>query len=205
MLLLINNAKPFYSYLSYIQNLRSSLRFNKILFQETDRIDPKIDKTPFQGIVISGSPMQITKPALFSHYSYIMHYLMAFQHLPVLGIGFGYHFLAQLHGLEIENKGKLFCESNSVNLLETHPLFLDMPKIPFHPLHFCFSDLATVTPTICKKYNIQDIAWVRYHHKKRVCAIDFGNHKYGCLFHPEYSTSSYSILNRFYNICLSAK
>ena len=202
MLLLINNAKPFHSYLSYIPLLRSSLHFNKISFQETDKIDPRIDKTPFRGMIISGSPMQLTKPILFSNYSYIMHYLMTFPNIPVLGIGFGYHFLAQLHGLEIENKGKLYCETNHATLLETHPLFQDMPKIPFHPLHFCFTDLAVTDSTISKKYNIHEIGWIRYHHKKRVCAIDFGNHKYGCLFHPEFSTSSYSILNRFHQICL---
>ena len=202
MLLVINNSKPANSAnLSYITHLRKALRFHKIPFQETTKIDPKIDQMKFSGIIISGSPMKLTDPTFLSDYAYIMHYLMVFPNLPVFGICFGYQFLAYIHGLEVENQGKYHCESSDVYLLETHPLFQDFPKSKLHSLQFCFSDLVITTSAICKKYHIREIGWFHHNHRKTACALDFGNRKYGTLFHPEYFDHSYSILLHFYRSC----
>jgi GMP synthase-like glutamine amidotransferase len=199
MLLLINNSKPANSaHLSYITHLRKALRFHKIPFQETSKIDPKIDRMKFSGIILSGSPMKLTDPTFLSDYAYIMHYLMVFSDLPVFGICFGYQFLAYIHGLEVENQGKYHCESSDVYLSETHPLFHGFSKSKLHSLQFCFSDLVITTPAICKKYHIQEIGWFHHNNRKTACALDFGNRKYGTLFHPEYFDHSYSVLLHFY-------
>jgi len=195
MLLLINNSKPNLADLHYMKYIRKSLKRNNIDFVETKKIEdisPKI-----KGIIISGSPLLLSKPISLEDYGYILHYLLQYPNIPVLGICFGCQLLSMIcSGFTLEHQSKFLCEKTDVKIETTHPLFYCDNNII--ECQFCFSDLIIPNKKI---NNSREIAWFHYKNKKIPCAFDFSNHKYGTLFHPEYFENTNFIINNFYKIC----
>lgn len=195
MLLLINNSKPNLADLHYMKYIRKSLKRNSIDFVETKKIEdisPKI-----KGIIISGSPLLLSKPISLEDYGYILHYLLQYPNIPVLGICFGCQLLSMIcSGFTLEHQSKFLCEKTEVKIETTHPLFYSENDII--ECQFCFSDLIIPNKKI---NNSREIAWFHYKNKKIPCAFEFSNHKYGTLFHPEYFENTNFIINNFYKIC----
>jgi GMP synthase-like glutamine amidotransferase len=203
MILLINNAKPNLADLHYIKYIRNVLRKNNIDFIETRKIEDlslKISTKSINGIIISGSPLQLSKPLLLEEYGYILHYLLEYPNCPVLGICFGCQLLAMLYsGFTLEHQSKYLCTEQPVLLDNTHPLFLLDEKekektTNTKEIQFCFSDLIIPNKKIKKT---REIAWFKYNNKRMPCAFEFSNHKYGTLFHPEYFEDTHYILLNF--------
>ena len=197
MLLLINNSKPNLADLHYMKYIRKSLKRNSIDFVETKKIEdisPKI-----KGIIISGSPLLLSKPISLEDYGYILHYLLQYPNIPVLGICFGCQLLSMIcSGFTLEHQSKFLCEKTDVKIETTHPLFYSDNGSNIIECQFCFSDLIIPNKKI---NNSREIAWFHYKNKKIPCAFEFANHKYGTLFHPEYFENTNFIINNFYKIC----
>jgi GMP synthase-like glutamine amidotransferase len=203
MILLINNAKPNLSDLHYIKYIRNVLKKNNIEFIETKKIEDLSTKKEIKGIIISGSPLILSKPILLEEYGYILHYLLKYPNCPVLGICFGCQLLSVLcSGFTLEHQKKFLCTTQPVLLDKTHPLFIESSsqKTREEEIQFCFSDLIIPNKKI---KNTREIAWFEYKKKKMPCAFEFSNHHYGILFHSEYlPTTHYILLNFCSNICL---
>jgi GMP synthase-like glutamine amidotransferase len=201
MILLINNSKPKMADLHYIKYIRKSLKLNNIDFVETKKIEEIKEK--IKGIIISGSPLILSKPLLLDDYGYIFHYLLKYPNIPVLGICFGCQLLSMIcNGFTLEHQKKYLCEVETVSLDTTHSLFQNQNQIPLQNINvqFCFSDLIIPNKKI---ENTREIAWFSYKNKKMPCAFDFLNHRYGILFHPEFLQNSQYILSNFYRkICM---
>lgn len=204
MILLINNAKPNMADLSYIKYIRNFLNKNNIAFIETKKTE-NINNQEIKGIIISGSPLKLSEPILLEDYGYIFHYLLKYPNVPVFGICFGCQILSVIcSGFHLENQNKYLCETQNIQIDNSHFLFQQSSSQKSLPnnnnFQFCFSDL--IIPNK-KLKNTREIAWFHYNDKKRPCAFDFSNHKYGTLFHPEFSEKTHYILLNFCNICLS--
>ena len=204
MILLINNAKPNMADLHYIKYIRNVLKKNNIDFIETKKIENISLKTnkKIKGIIISGSALKLSEPLLLEEYGYILHYLLYFSNLPVLGICFGCQLLSMIcSGFQLENQKKYICDTLHVRTDNSHPLFQqNISQKQLNEFKFCFSDL--IIPNK-KMKNVREIAWFDYKNKKTPCAFEFANHKYGTLFHPEYLEDTNFVLLNFYHICLS--
>jgi GMP synthase-like glutamine amidotransferase len=206
MILLINNAKPNLSNLHYIKYIRKTLKLYNINYIETKKIEELSHSHTIKGIIISGSPLILSKPLLLEDYGYIFHYLLKYPNIPVLGICFGCQLLSMIcSGFSLENQKKFLCEKENVLLDTTHSLFHPINinttiKTITIPIHFCFSDLIIPNKKI---KNTREIAWFHYNNKKMPCAFDFSNQRYGILFHPEFLNDTHYIIYNFYNkICI---
>lgn len=198
MILLINNAKPNLSNVHYIKYIRKTLKLYNIDYIETKKIEEH--SIPIKGIIISGSPLLLSKPLLLEEYGYIFHYLLKYPNIPVLGICFGCQILSMIcSGFSLEHQKKFLCEKENVLLDTTHSLFHTNIKTKTIPIHFCFSDLIIPNKKI---KNTREIAWFHFNNKKMPCAFDFSNQRYGILFHPEYLNDTHYIIYNFYKICI---
>ena len=206
MILLINNAKPNLSDFHYIKYIRNVLKKNNIDYIETKKIEdlehsPKLSTKSINGIIISGSPLILSKPVLLEDYGYILHYLLKYPKCPVLGICFGCQLLSMIcNGFTLEHQKKYICTTLPVKLDNTHPLFLGTGTDgSTKEIQFCFSDLIIPNKKI---ENTREIAWFHYNNKKMPCGFDFSNQRYGILFHSEYLQETHYILLNFCNkIC----
>lgn len=197
MILLINNAKPNLADLHYMKYIRNVLKKNNIEFIETKKIeDLSSTNKPIKGIILSGSPLILSKPILLEDYGYILHYLLKYPNCPVLGICFGCQLLSMIcSGFTLEHQSKYVCTTQPVLLDNTHPLFLDFSqKTREKDIQFCFSDLIIPNKKIKQT---REIAWFHYNNKKMPCAFDFSNQRYGILFHSEYLPDTHYILLNF--------
>lgn len=198
MLLLINNSKPNLADLHYMKYIRKTLKNYNINFVETKKIEDISVK--INGIIISGSPLLLSKPILLEDYGYILHYLVKYPNIPVLGICFGCQLLSMIcSGFTLEHQSRYLCEKTDVHIETNHPLFHGSSTNKIEG-QFCFSDLIIPNKKI---NNTREIAWFKYKNKKMPCSFDFSNHKYGTLFHPEYFENTQFIIRNFYNICIS--
>jgi anthranilate/para-aminobenzoate synthase component II len=199
MLLLINNSKPNLADLHYMKYIRKFLKKSSIDFVETKKIEdisPKI-----KGIIISGSPLILSKPLLLEDYGYILHYLLKYPNIPVLGICFGCQLLSMIcGGFTLEHQSRYLCKKMDVNIDDSHRLLSSVSMSRSIECQFCFSDL--IIPNK-KLNNTREIAWFNYKNKKMPCAFDFSNDKYGTLFHPEFFDNTHYIIRNFYIICIS--
>jgi GMP synthase-like glutamine amidotransferase len=180
------------------------LKKKTIDFIETKKIENISLKTTskIKGIIISGSPLNLSKPLLLEDYGYIFHYLLQYPNIPVFGICFGCQLLSMIcSGYTLEHQPTFLCEMQSVLLDTTHPLFSSFVKDPIQEIQFCFSDLI-IPNTKINAIPTKEIAWFHYQNKLMPCAFDFSNHKYGTLFHPEFFDNTNTILYHFCNLCL---
>jgi GMP synthase-like glutamine amidotransferase len=222
MLLLINNTVKSNTAISSVPKLKLALRTLNMGFYEVK--GPKIHPEVFDpmgpifrnitGIIISGSSAKLTQIGTdISKYVHILHYLRAFQHVPVLGICFGAQLLLTLYGGALFDNLKYTSRSVPIQVLKTHKMFrkgdIRPPKIPLRlagsegapssntiVASFNFSDIPIMPPSTRK---VKPIAWVNGNTTSLAVAYEFERGRvYGCLFHPELNPDTYYIIKNVF-------
>ncbi len=226
MLLLINNTVKSNTAISSVPKLKLALRTLNMGFYEVK--GPKIHPEVFDptgpifrnitGIIISGSSAKLTQIGTdISKYVHILHYLRAFQHVPVLGICFGAQLLLTLYGGALFDNRKYTSRSVPIQVLKTHKMFrkggirppktravgfkhcvveLDAPSSNTIIASFNFSDIPIMPPSTRK---VKPIAWVNGNTTSLAVAYEFERGRvYGCLFHPELNPDTYYILKNVF-------
>ena len=223
MLLLINNTVKSNTATSSVPKLKLALRTLNMGFYEVK--GPKIHPEVFDpmgpifrnitGIIISGSSMKLTQIGTdISKYVHILHYLRAFQHVPVLGICFGAQLLLTLYGGALVDNRKYTSRAAPVQVLKTHKMFrqgdIRPPKTPLRRVgsegspssntivaSFNFSDIPIMPTTSTRK--VKPIAWVVGNTTSLAVAYEFERGRvYGCLFHPELNPDTYYIIKNVF-------
>ena len=223
MLLLINNTVKSNTATSSVPKLKLALRTLNMEFYEVK--GPKIHPEVFDpmgpifrnitGIIISGSSMKLTQIGTdISKYVHILHYLRAFQHVPVLGICFGAQLLLTLYGGALVDNRKYTSRAAPVQVLKTHKMFrqgdIRPPKTPLRRVgsevspssntivaSFNFSDIPIMPTTSSRK--VKPIAWVVGNTTSLAVAYEFERGRvYGCLFHPELNPDTYYIIKNVF-------
>ena len=222
MLLLINNTVKSNTAVSSVPKLKLALRTLNMGFYEVK--GPKIHPEVFDpmgpifrnitGIIISGSSAKLTQIGTdISKYVHILHYLRAFQHVPVLGICFGAQLLLTLYGGALFDNRKYTSQAAPVQVLKTNKLFrqgdIRPPKTPLRRkgsegspssntiiASFNFSDIPIMPPSTRK---VKPIAWVNGNTTSLAVAYEFERGRvYGCLFHPELNPDTYYIIKNVF-------
>jgi GMP synthase-like glutamine amidotransferase len=228
MLLLINNTVKSNTAISSVPKLKLALRTLNMGFYEVK--GPKIHPEVFDpmgpifrnitGIIISGSSAKLTQIGTdISKYVHILHYLRAFQHVPVLGICFGAQLLLTLYGGALVDNLKYTSRSVPIQVLKTHKMFrkgdIRPPKTTLRRTRavgpegfqaapssntivasFNFSDIPIMPPSTRK---IKPIAWVVGNTTSLAVAYEFERGRvYGCLFHPELNPDTYYIIKNVF-------
>ena len=216
MLLLINNTVKSNTAISSVPKLKLALRTLNMGFYEVK--GPKIHPEVFDpmgpifrnitGIIISGSSAKFTQIGTdISKYVHILHYLRAFQHVPVLGICFGAQLLLTLYGGALVDNRKYTSQSVPIQVLKTHKMFRTTTKTPQRRVgsegtpstiiaSFNFSDIPIMPPSTRK---IKPIAWVNGNTTSLAVAYEFERGRvYGCLFHPELNPDTYYIIKNVF-------
>lgn len=230
MLLLINNTVKSNTVISSVPKLKLALQTLNMSFYEVK--GPKIHPEVFDpmgpifrnitGVIISGSSMKLTQIGTdISKYVHILHYLRAFQHVPVLGICFGAQLLLTLYGGALFDNRKYTSQSAPVQVIKTHKLFRQgdirttTPKTPQRRISAVGSkgfQVAPSTNTIIASFNFSDIpimppstrkvkpiAWVNGNTTSLAVAYEFERGRvYGCLFHPELNPDTYYIIKNVF-------
>ena len=223
MLLLINNTVKSNTATSSVPKLKLALRTLNMGFYEVK--GPKIHPEVFDpmgpifrnitGIIISGSSMKLTQIGTdISKYVHILHYLRAFQHVPVLGICFGAQLLLTLYGGALVDNRKYTSRAAPVQVLKTHKMFrqgdIRPPKTPLRRVgsegspssntivaSFNFSDIPIMPTTSTRK--VKPIAWVVGNTTSLAVAYEFERGRvYGCLFHPELNPDTFYIIKNVF-------
>lgn len=203
MLLLINNAvntNP--NDISFVPKIRKALRSCDIPFYEVKKIReiPDDISSKIQGILISGSQMRLSKPIEFESFAYILHYLMKYDRVPVLGLCFGCQILHVLNGGKLEDQIERSCQDYRVEL-SSYSLFKDVRMLRetdmFHQFSVCFHDLPVHFP----KSSFTPIA--HFHHRGKVlpCAFEYSPNRFGMMIHPEIHVETYPVFTNFYKLC----
>jgi len=195
MILIVNNyIKKGDPTLSNVDKFIKIFETNNIEYKVVEDIDHMIDKSKIKGIILSGSPMKLSRKINFEEYVHNLHYIFEYN-VPILGICFGCQLLHMLYGGSLKDTGdKYFCKPSTVEL-SSHKLFKGIE--PIKNLHFCFSDL--ILPITSK--NVKELAWFKFKGKSNPCAFEYRSNVFGFLFHPESLEDSNKILLNFNNIC----
>lgn len=225
MLLLINNTVKSNTAISSVPKLKLALRTLNMGFYEVK--GPKIHPEVFDpmgpifrnitGIIISGSSAKLTQIGTdISKYVHILHYLRAFQHVPVLGICFGAQLLLTLYGGALFDNRKYTSQSAPVQVLKTHKMFRQgdirttTTKTPLRRevvqaspsstntivASFNFSDIP-IMPSSSRK--VKPLAWIVGNTTSLAVAYEFERGRvYGCLFHPELNPDTYYIIKNVF-------
>lgn len=223
MLLLINNTVKSNTAISSVPKLKLALRTLNMGFYEVK--GPKIHPEVFDpmgpifrnitGIIISGSSMKLTQIGTdISKYVHILHYLRAFQHVPVLGICFGAQLLLTLYGGALIDNRKYTSQAAPVQVLKTHKMFRQGDiRTPQRRIRAVVgSEVAPSSNTIIASFNFSDIpimppstrrvkpiAWVNGNTTSLAVAYEFERGRvYGCLFHPELNPDTYYIIKNVF-------
>jgi GMP synthase-like glutamine amidotransferase len=203
MFLLINNARPTVSDISLVGKIKSALKYNNIPYYEVKNIKniPSEISSKIKGILISGSPMRITKPLLFEEIAYIMHYIIKFKNVPILGLCFGCQILHTLYGGKIEDQKKTHMDNYHTELT-AHPLFNNVSFISDtdanHSFLVWFNDLPLELP---KSSGVKNIAWFIHNKQKLPCAFEYSKTCFGMMIHPEMYVETYPVFWNFAKIC----
>ncbi len=143
---------------------------------KNDRLG-KFEKLPIKGIILSGGPVKLTENPNIN--DIIMNYRAITQFkVPILGICFGCQILHNLYGGTLKDLKDYTCKDFQVTLDTKHFLFKNCQEK--ENLRFCFSDL--IIPI-----NTKAIAWFEFNNKRHPCAFEFGEERYGTMFHPEFT------------------
>ena len=225
MLLLINNTVKSNTAVSSVPKLKLALRTLNMGFYEVKglKIHPEVFDPMgpifrnITGIIISGSSLKLTQIGTdISKYVHILHYLRAFQHVPVLGICFGAQLLLTLYGGALVDNRKYTSRAVPIQVLKTHKLFrqgnIRTAKTPQRRVgsegvqvapssntiiaSFNFSDIPIIPPSTRK---VKPIAWATGNTTSLAVAYEFERGRvYGCLFHPELNPDTYYIIKNVF-------
>jgi GMP synthase-like glutamine amidotransferase len=200
MLLLINNAvtpvNP--NDISFVPKIHEALRSCDIPFYEVKKIReiPTDIYSKISGILISGSQMRLSKPIDFESIAHILHYLVKYDRVPVLGLCFGCQILHMIHGGKLEDQIERSCQDYRVELSQ-HPLFKEVKclKENYHQFAVCFHDLP-VSFSKCSSI-------AKFHHRGKMlsCAFEYSPNRFGMMIHPEIHVETYSVFQNFYKLC----
>jgi len=194
MLLLVNNSTHG-NELSFIFQIRKTLKLLKIPYIEVNKIDPSILSLKIKGIILSGSPMMLEDDILQS-YAKNFYYMLKIN-VPVLGICFGSQLLTVTNGGKLHNRGHSFCQKEIVHTDPSSILFHNKDEIN---LKFCFTDL----PIPPRDFQ-GNIGWIMLDGKPHPIAFDYGNNVFALLGHPELSEETFFIYKNFYDFCKKLK
>lgn len=194
MILLVNNSTHG-NELSFIFQIRKTLKLLDIPYVEVDKIDQKILDLSIKGIILSGSPMMLEDDILQS-FAKNFYYMLKIK-VPVLGICFGSQLLTVTNGGKLFNRGKLFCEKTTVHTDPTSILFRNKEEVE---LKFCFKDLP-----IPPRHFQGNIGWISLNGKSHPIAFDYGNNVFAILGHPELCEKTFFIYKNFYDYCKKLK
>jgi len=204
MILLINNCVttgP--DDISFVPKIRKALRKLNIPLYEVKKIQtiPNEISSILKGIIISGSKLRLSQPLLLDDYSHILHYIMKFNNLPILGLCFGCQLLHILNGGKLQDQIQLNC-SNYRTELTTHPLFQNVSFLKkndtYHKFSVCFHDLPL---EFNKKSLVKHIAYFHHRDKLLPCAFEYSKICFGMMIHPEMYKETYNVFSNFVNIC----
>jgi len=202
MLLFINNAintNP--GDISFVPKIRKALRYFKIPFYEVKKIQeiPREVSEKIKGILISGSQLRLSKPIEFSEISHILHYLMKYDRVPVLGLCFGCQILHMLNGGKLEDQIQRSCEDYHVKM-SNHILFRDISQLKEAYFQFavCFHDLPLAFP---KSSPIKSIAYFQHRGHFIPCAFQYSPNRFGMMIHPEIHVETYPVFVNFAKLC----
>ena len=124
MILLINNSTHG-NKLSFIVQLRHTLRELRIPFIESKKVDYDLltkMKKKITGIILSGSPMMLLKDVI-SQYSFDIYYMLNLD-VPVLGICFGSQLLTLINGGTLKLLDHFVCDPLPTKI-ETNSFLFD--------------------------------------------------------------------------------
>lgn len=203
MLLFINNTvtptNP--NDMAFVPKIRKALKSCDIPFYEVKKIReiPTEISLKIRGILISGSQLRLSKPLEFSDFAHILHYLMKYNNIPILGLCFGCQILHMLHGGKLEDQIERSCEDYRVEL-SPHPLFKDVQILResgnvYPEFAVCFHDLPIGFPKCSSIAN--------FHHRGKVlpCAFEYSPNRFGMMIHPEIHVETYPVFTNFAKLC----
>ena len=199
MLLLINNSTDG-NYLSYIYEIRSTLRNLSIPFIETKRVDYDLImkmKKRITGIILSGSPMVLHKDTI-SKYNHNIFYLLNLN-VPVLGICFGCQLLTIINGGTLKPINHFICDYLPTKIEGRCFLFDNVRLNDRGEMHlkFCFSGL----PIKPRRESAKVLASIKIGRKQTPIAFQYNEKTFCILGHPEIHDGSQIIYKNFYNFC----
>jgi GMP synthase-like glutamine amidotransferase len=206
MILIITCGKP--DIVNNLANLYKSFDQRQIPYEIVNKCDYTITRRKdIRGLILPGSSsiaIHYEKPQ--DELELELYYLYHFPKLPVLGICHGCQLLMVYYGGDLVHYDTSWIGSKHVELdLSRDRLFHDEKEQ--QQLHFHFHDLPILTPK-ARKAGVREIAWITQFRdgRRHACAFEFKKGRvYGCMFHPEATNESWSILYNFYdNVCMSS-
>jgi len=199
MLLLINNSTDG-NRLSYIVQVRYTLRSLDIPFIETRKLDYDLlikYKKKITGIILSGSPMMLEKDDI-SKYNYDIFYLLNLN-VPVLGICFGAQLLTIINGGVLKPIRHFICETLPTTIEKNSFLFDNVSLCDKNKMYlkFCFSRL----PVKPKRDSSKVLASIKINGRQTPIAFQYSENVFCILGHPEIEEGTRVIYKNFYDFC----
>ena len=187
MIIVVDNTlSPKSSKAVYLPRLQNYLRKRQLEFVTVKTLDQFKDAAPAaRGIILSGSPLMIKDLRRPIYEQTLMLNMLALVmahqfNIPVMGICFGCQFIHTAFGGKLSKlQGGLFCK--------------DVIVKDVHKVRFCCTYILTHFPQCFNTLAVANLdgkttpCWFK-HHTLPV---------YATLFHPEYRTSTYFILDEF--------
>lgn len=195
MIILVNNTLN-ESVAMYFPKLVDVLKKSKYTFKIVTKTEDlkNIHPTDVKGIIISGSPLMITKQSIIPNIDqYLLNVLCMLRFdVPILGICFGSQLINNLYGGTLRKLRKPFCEEAVLMFSKEHPFSKSVTKG-----RFCLSYVINEVPP-----DFKVIAHAQIRSKVIPCLIKCKTKNiYGCLFHPEFTEDTHYIIHDFLKLC----
>ena len=199
MILLINNSTDG-NRLSFIVQVRHTLRSLSIPFIETKRVDYDLlmkMKKKIKGVILSGSPMMLQKDTI-SQYNYDIFYML-YLDVPILGICFGSQLLTIINGGTLKPINRFICDPLPTKIEKNCFLFDNVQVNDKNEMYlkFCFSGL----PVKPRRKTAETLASIMVNGKRAPIAFQYSDKVFCILGHPEIEAGTHIIYKNFYEFC----